>query len=46
LGDAEIVAKLPVEEQLDLGLSRSFAVPLAKVHLFDAESGASLGPAA
>jgi multiple sugar transport system ATP-binding protein len=46
LRDAEIVAKLPVEEQLDLGAVRSFAVPLTKLHLFDAESGASLGTAA
>jgi multiple sugar transport system ATP-binding protein len=46
LRDAEIVAKLPVEEQLELGAARSFAVPLAKLHLFDAESGASLGTAA
>jgi multiple sugar transport system ATP-binding protein len=46
LRDAEIVAKLPVEEQLDLGAARSFAVPLTKLHLFDAESGASLGTAA
>jgi ABC-type sugar transport system ATPase subunit len=46
LRDAEIVAKLPVEEQLDLGSARSFAVPLTKLHLFDAESGTSLGTAA
>jgi multiple sugar transport system ATP-binding protein len=46
LRDAEIVAKLPVAEQLDLGATRSFAVPLTKLHLFDAESGASLGTAA
>jgi ABC-type sugar transport system ATPase subunit len=46
LRDAEIVAKLPVEEQLDLGAARSFAVPLTKLHLFDAESGVSLGTAA
>jgi ABC-type sugar transport system ATPase subunit len=46
LRDAEIVAKLPVEEQLDLGAARSFAVPLTRLHLFDAESGASLGTAA
>jgi len=46
LKDAEIVAKLPVEEALELGAARSFAVPLAKLHLFDAESGVSLGTAA
>ena len=44
--DAEIVAKLPVEELLEPGASRSFAVPLGKLHLFDAESGVSLGTAA
>ena len=46
LRDAEIVAKLSVEELLDPGAVRSFAVPLAKLHLFDAESGVSLGTAA
>jgi multiple sugar transport system ATP-binding protein len=46
LRDAEIVAKLSVEEQLELGAARSFTVPLDKLHLFDAESGVSLGTAA
>jgi multiple sugar transport system ATP-binding protein len=46
LRDAEVVAKLSVEELLDPGAVRSFAVPLAKLHLFDAESGVSLGTAA
>jgi len=46
LRDAEIVAKLPVEELFELGAARSFAVPLVKLHMFDAESGASLGTAA
>ena len=46
LRDAEIVAKLSVEESLELGAVRSFAVPLGKLHLFDAESGVSLGTAA
>jgi multiple sugar transport system ATP-binding protein len=46
LRDKEIVAKLPVEQLLEPGSARSFAVPLAKLHLFDAESGASLGTAA
>jgi multiple sugar transport system ATP-binding protein len=46
LRDAEIVAKLPVEQLLEPGSARSFAVPLSKLHLFDAESGASLGTAA
>ena len=46
LGDAEIVAKLSVEQLLEPGAVRSFAVPLGKLHLFDAESGVSLGTAA
>ena len=46
LGDAEIVAKLSVEELLEPGAVRTFAVPLGKLHLFDAESGVSLGTAA
>jgi multiple sugar transport system ATP-binding protein len=46
LRDAEIVAKLSVEELLGPGAVRSFAVPLDKLHLFDAESGVSLGTAA
>ncbi len=46
LRDSEIVAKLPVEQQLDLGTTRSFVVPFRKLHLFDAESGVSLGTAA
>ena len=46
LRDAEIVAKLSVEELLEPGAVRSFAVPLGKLHLFDAESGVSLGTAA
>ena len=46
LRDAEIVAKLSVEELLEPGAVRSFAVALDKLHLFDAESGVSLGTAA
>jgi ABC-type sugar transport system ATPase subunit len=46
LRDSEIVAKLPVEEQVEPGSARSFAIPLTKLHLFDAESGVSLGTAA
>jgi multiple sugar transport system ATP-binding protein len=46
LRDAEIVAKLPVEELLELGTAHTFSVPLSKLHLFDAESGVSVGTAA
>ena len=46
LQDREIVAKLPIEAELRPGDRRKFAVPLAKVHLFDEESGAALGTAA
>jgi multiple sugar transport system ATP-binding protein len=46
LQDTEIVAKLPIEAELHPGDRRKFAVPLAKVHLFDEESGAALGTAA
>ena len=45
LRDAEIVAKLSVEELLEPGAARTFSVPLGKLHLFDAESGVSLGTA-
>jgi multiple sugar transport system ATP-binding protein len=44
--DSEIVAKLPLDAELQAGLNRTFAVPLRKVHLFDRESGASVGTAA
>jgi hypothetical protein len=46
LREAEFVAKLPVEQQLEPGTPRSFAIPLGKLHLFGAESGVSLGAAA
>jgi multiple sugar transport system ATP-binding protein len=46
LGDSEIVAKLPIEAQLELGRTHKFLVPLRKIHLFDAESGAKVGTAA
>jgi ABC-type sugar transport system ATPase subunit len=45
LKDAEIVAKLPIDAELEPGLSRTFMVPLRKIHVFDAESGASVGTA-
>ena len=46
LRDAEIVAKLSVEKLFEPGSARSFSVPLDKLHLFDAETGVSLGTAA
>ena len=46
LGDAEIVAKLPLDARLEPGTRGTFSVQLRKLHLFDAESGASLGTAA
>ena len=46
LRDAEIVAKLSVEELLDPARCDRSSVPLGKLHLFDAASGVSLGTAA
>src|SRR5439155_15254110 len=46
LGDAPILAKLPVEQQLEEGRQEQFSVPLSKVLLFDAETERSLGTAA
>jgi ABC-type sugar transport system ATPase subunit len=46
LGEAEIVAKLPLEAELKLGREAEFAVPLQKLLLFDAETGNAAGPAA
>jgi ABC-type sugar transport system ATPase subunit len=46
LGDAEIVAKLPLEAQLEAGWREAFAVPLRKLHLFEAESGVATGTGA
>ena len=39
LGEAEIVAKLPIETALEPGRQETFAVPFKDLHLFDAESG-------
>ena len=39
LGDAEIVAKLPLEARLEPGRTERFAVPFHHLLLFDAESG-------
>jgi len=46
LRDTEVVAKLPVEERLEPGAHKKFVVPFKKLHLFDAESGVSLGTVA
>jgi multiple sugar transport system ATP-binding protein len=46
LGEAEIVAKLPVEAPLEPGRKETFAVPLQKLLLFDTESGNAVGTAA
>jgi multiple sugar transport system ATP-binding protein len=46
LGEAEIVAKLPLEAQLEPGRTEAFAVPLQKLLLFDAETGNAAGAAA
>jgi multiple sugar transport system ATP-binding protein len=45
LGEDEVVAKLPIEAQLEQGRRQTFLVPLRKIHLFDAESGAAVGTA-
>jgi multiple sugar transport system ATP-binding protein len=45
LGEEEVVAKLPIEAQLELGRRQTFLVPLRKLHLFDAETGAAAGTA-
>ena len=46
LQDGEVVAKLPIEDELQLGMRRKFAVPYRKLHLFDEESGKALGTVA
>ncbi len=46
LGDAEVVAKLPLDARLEPGRQERFAVPLHDLLLFDAESGAAVGSAA
>jgi ABC-type sugar transport system ATPase subunit len=46
LGEAEIVAKLPLEAQLEAGREEEFAVPFQNLLLFDAETGDAAGPAA
>jgi ABC-type sugar transport system ATPase subunit len=46
LRDSEIVAKLPIDADLPHGAQRKLAVPLRKIHLFDAETGVAVGTAA
>jgi multiple sugar transport system ATP-binding protein len=46
LGDAEIVAKLPLEARLEPGRRERFAVPFHNLLLFDAESGDAVGSVA
>jgi ABC-type sugar transport system ATPase subunit len=46
LGDDEVVAKLPLDANLEAGRPTLFAVPLRKLHLFDVESGNAVGTAA
>jgi ABC-type sugar transport system ATPase subunit len=46
LGESEVVAKLPIEADLELGSRRRFLVPLRKLHLFDADTGAAVGTSA
>jgi len=43
VGDQNVLAKLPVEPRLEPGEQRMFSVPLGKVLLFDAETGAAKG---
>jgi multiple sugar transport system ATP-binding protein len=46
LRDEEIVAKLPVEADLQPGMQRRFAIPHTKLHLFDAATGEAVGTVA
>ncbi len=46
LGEAEIVAKLPLEARLEAGREEEFAVPFQNLLLFDAETGNAAGPVA
>jgi ABC-type sugar transport system ATPase subunit len=45
LADDAVVAKLPVEPRLEAGSTQTFSVPLQRVLLFDADSGAAAGHA-
>jgi ABC-type sugar transport system ATPase subunit len=44
LRDRDVVVKLPVEPRLAAGTTQQFSVPLEKVRLFDADTGAAVGP--
>jgi len=46
LRDEEIVAKLPVEADLQPGMQRRLAIPHKKLHLFDAATGEAVGTVA
>jgi multiple sugar transport system ATP-binding protein len=46
LRDEEIVAKLPVEADLQPGMQRRLAIPHTKLHLFDAATGEAVGTVA
>jgi multiple sugar transport system ATP-binding protein len=46
LRGSEIVAKLPLDADLQQGAHRKLVVPLRKIHLFDAETGAAVGTVA
>jgi ABC-type sugar transport system ATPase subunit len=41
-GDVAVVAKLPVEQRLASGSQVHLALPVDRLHLFDAESGQAL----
>jgi multiple sugar transport system ATP-binding protein len=42
LGEAEVVAKLPLDPALETGGRETFSVPLRKLHFFEAETGAAV----
>jgi len=46
LGDTPLVVKLPVEQQLEMGATRTFSVPLERVLMFDEATGRATGSAA
>jgi len=46
LGEAPVIAKLPVEPRLQEGTTQTFSVPLQNVLLFDESSGRAAGVAA
>ncbi|HXF98318.1 MAG TPA: ABC transporter ATP-binding protein [Gaiellaceae bacterium] len=44
-GELPLLAKLPIEQRVVPGETRTFAVPREKLHLFDAETEKALAPA-